>query len=182
MPEFAGFSLADLIFLAFVIGSAIFAMIRGMLQEILRIHAWLLAFLVTNWLYPVLSPLFLGWVGEGIGADILTVIVPFVMLLVIFIAVAIWLSYRISDKVFIPYDHVFGFMWGFFRGCLILSVLYLGMLLALGANSEPSWLRSSMSHRYLQIGANWILDVSPVSFANRGRALMTPSNSSAPAP
>ena len=182
MPEFAGFSLADFIFLAFVIASAIFAMIRGLLQEVLRIVAWLMAILVTNWLYPVLSPLFLGWVGKGIGADILTVIVPFITLLVIFIAVAIWLSYRINDKVKMPFDHFLGFLWGVFRGALILSVLYLGMLLALGANAEPSWLRSSLSHRYLQIGANWILDFSPDSFANRGRELMTPSNPSTPAP
>ena len=175
MPEVAAFSFIDFITVSFIVASAIFAAVRGFLQEILRIIAWVLAILVTNWLYPFLSPLFLGWVGPGIGANILTVIVPFISLLVLFICAAIWLAYRISDKVKIPFNHILGFFWGVFRGGLILSVLYLGIFLALGANSEPVWLKNSRSHPYLEVGAGWILNLSPEAFAKRGRELMSQS-------
>ncbi|MDI9408602.1 MAG: CvpA family protein [Candidatus Pacebacteria bacterium] len=176
MFEAVGFSVADLLIIGFILASAIFAMLRGFVQEVLRIVAWVLAVLAANWLYPLVKPLFEGWIGPGVGANILGLIVPFISLLVVFLVVAVWLTYRIKDRAPIPFDHSLGFIWGAIRGAIILSIVYLGMILVLGANSEPAWLKNSLSHAYLQTGADWVLTVSPDSFAERGRELLQQNN------
>lgn len=193
----------DIGVIAVIALSAVFAFARGFVREALSIVAWVTAGAVTYYGFnvvlalvdpmvhnPLLSKLIAGF-GLFIGALILMTIVTGII------------ARSVRSSALSPIDRTLGFIFGLFRGALIVSLAYLLLDVSLTPSDRPGWIREAKSTPYLQQGADLLKAVLPESLKSKSadaadqaiktvspaieadkalRALTNPTPPAAPAP
>lgn len=142
-----GFDIAVLILVGL---GAITGFMRGFVQEVFALAAWVLALVAIHNLHTPLSAALTQYVGTESGASVLA----FAILLLVPYAIVKLLSDRLGtasrNSVLGPIDRVIGFGFGAIKGIVItvlaFSVLVLGYDTIWGAGGRPQWITQSRAY------------------------------------
>jgi membrane protein required for colicin V production len=154
-------TLLDVILLAVMLISAILAMIRGLMREILSIAAWVIAAVVTLYSYTKLVPLAKGYVNNDIVATGAVVAGTFLLTLLIVSVITVRFSDMVLDSRIGALDRTLGFLFGLGRGLVIVVVAFLFFDWLVQAKQQPGWVTNAKSRVVLQSTGDWLKSMLP---------------------
>lgn len=140
----------DIIVLIIVGVAATGGFLRGFVQEVLSLAAWILAVFAIHYLH---TPLF-EWLEPRIGTPSGAALLAFAMLLLIPYAGMKLIAGRAGkasrDSILGPIDRVLGFGFGGIKGAIVVvlafSVLVLGYDTAWGITGRPIWMTTARTY------------------------------------
>lgn len=149
-----GFDIAILILVGL---GAITGFVRGFVQEVLSLAAWVVSLVAIHNLHNPLTQAFLDPIGTETGAAVLA----FAVLLLVPFAIVKLLANRMGEasrnSVLGPIDRLIGFGFGAAKGILIavmaFSVLVLGYDTIWGATGRPLWITQARTYPFVDAGS-----------------------------
>ena len=153
----------DYIVLLIVGVASVGGFLRGFMQEILSLAAWLLAAFAIRFLH---TPLTLA-LQDSIGADITTALLAFALLLLIPYAAMKVIANNVgaasSNAVLGPIDRVLGFGFGALKGIVIVviafSLLVLGYDTVWSYKGRPNWISSARSYELVDASSRELVEM-----------------------
>ncbi|MEO0461860.1 MAG: CvpA family protein [Pseudomonadota bacterium] len=141
----------DIIVLGVVAVAAVGGFIRGLVQEVLSLAAWILAAFSVYYLHPPMTEFLRGYYN----AEPATPLLAFVLLLLIPYAamkvIAANAGEASRDSILGPIDRVLGFGFGAVKGSLIVvfafSVLALGFDEMWDYKGRPDWIKQARTYK-----------------------------------
>jgi membrane protein required for colicin V production len=151
----------DIVVVAIVLLSAVFAMYRGLVSETFNIVDWAAATFIAVEFTPTFQPL----LGGSIEPAWLEYIVTFIgIFLVMFIPLSM-LNFKVSEAVrkseIGPVDRVLGFLFGTIRGIAIVGVAYILYAMFVPMEQHPQTLTRSHVYPVIRQSAEMLLDIVP---------------------
>lgn len=145
-----GFDIAILVLVSL---GAITGFMRGLVQEVFTLAAWVLALVAIRNLHTPFTKALVDIVGTESGAAVLA----FALLLLIPYAIVKLLSGKFGEasrnSVLGPIDRVLGFGFGAVKGMIIavmaFSVLALGYDTIWGAGGRPTWITQARAYPFI---------------------------------
>jgi len=154
------FTFVDLLVLAVITVSAVFAAWRGFVQESLSIFAWAAAAFAALYFGPSAVPLLEGAMSEwaaivaGYAGVFLVVVIPLS-----------FMSYRFSENVrrspVHALDRALGFFFGIARGLVIVGAVYLVFSVIVPIPRQPSWITKARLLPLIQSSGEVLLALLP---------------------
>ena len=147
----------DIIVIVIVGMGAVAGFMRGFVQEVLSLLAWVLAVFAIRFLHTDLT----AAIYEFMGSPITAAIFAFALLLLIPYA-AMKLIARVAGRksrasVLGPIDRVLGFGFGAVKGVIIVvigfSLLVLGYDTVWGERGRPDWIANARSYQLIDSGS-----------------------------
>lgn len=147
-------TILDGIVLAVVLLSAVLAMMRGFLREVLSIGSWIAAAAGAYFLYPTFLPFAQQYITEEVFATAAVIGVLFFLVLIIVSYLTMKLSDVVADSAIGPLDRTLGFLFGAARGVLLFVIATLFFNFFIPEN-PPQWVADSRSKPILdELGAD----------------------------
>ena len=149
-----GFDIAVLLLVGL---GAVTGFLRGFVQEILALGAWIAALFAIYVFHTPLSVFLQAYIGTGSGAALLA----FALLLLVpygaVKAMAKWAGRTSRASVIGPIDRILGLGFGGIKGLIIavlaFSILVLGFDVAWGLGGRPSWITRAQSYHFINAGS-----------------------------
>ena len=143
----------DIIVFLIVGVAAVGGFMRGFVQEVLSLAAWILAVLAMRYLHTDLSAALYNFIGTPSGASVLA----FVLLLLIPYAAMKLIAGRAGratrNSILGPFDRVLGFGFGAIKGVIIVvmafSLLVLGYDTMWGPAGRPPWIVNARTYPFV---------------------------------
>jgi membrane protein required for colicin V production len=154
-------TLLDVILLVVMLISALLAMVRGFMREVLSIASWAAAALLTLYAYPRLKPIVLQYVSNDIVASAVTIGGVFLGTLLVVSVFTIKISDTILDSRVGALDRTLGFLFGLARGLVIVVVAYLFFDWLVLDRSKPEWVTKAKSKVVLSSTGEWLKSLLP---------------------
>jgi membrane protein required for colicin V production len=154
-------TLLDIILLSVMLISAILAMVRGFMREVLSIASWAAAALLTLYAYPKLLPTAKQYVANDMAASGLVVAGVFLGTLLVVSVITIKISDLILDSRVGALDRTLGFLFGLGRGLLIVVVAFLFFAWLVPEKTQPEWVRNAKSRVVLQSTGQALMSMLP---------------------
>jgi membrane protein required for colicin V production len=151
----------DIILIGVMLISALLAMIRGFMREILSIAAWGIAAVVTLYSYSKLLPFAKTYFNNDIVAAAAVVGGVFLSTLLIVSVLTVRFSDMVLDSRVGALDRTLGFLFGLGRGLIIVVVAFLFFAWLVPERSQPEWVRSAKSRVVLQGTGDWLISLLP---------------------
>jgi Uncharacterized membrane protein, required for colicin V production len=138
-------TLLDGILIVVMLISALLAMIRGFVREVLSIAAWVAAAAAAFLLYDDVLPYVQPHIAQKQLALVASAGGVFVLTLIIVSFITMRISDYVLDSRIGPLDRTLGFVFGAARGLLLVVVgmLFFNWFIHDEAPSRPGWLRQS---------------------------------------
>ncbi|OYY69824.1 MAG: colicin V production protein [Sphingomonadales bacterium 28-55-16] len=143
------------IIVLFLIGSgAVFGVLRGFVQEVLSMIAWVLIILAVRMFHAPATAALAETVGSGSGAGILA----FLAIVIVIYALGTWISRSLGAKsrksLLGPIDRVLGLGFGMLKGLIMATLLFLlcvmGYDMVYGKDEgRPEWMTTSRTYPLL---------------------------------
>ena len=155
-----GFDIAVLLIVGL---GAITGFMRGFVQEVLALAAWVFALFAIRFLHEPLTSFFEPHVGTSSGAAVLAfallLLVPYAFVKLI----ARWLGERSRQSVLGPIDRVLGFGFGGVKGMIIVtlgfSILVLGYDTVWGAGGRPTWITQARTYPFVNASSEALVTI-----------------------
>jgi membrane protein required for colicin V production len=154
-------TLLDVILIGVMLISAILAMIRGFMREILSIAAWVIAAVATLYSYSKILPYAKSYVNNDIVATAAVVAGTFLLTLLVVSIVTVRFSDMVLDSRVGALDRTLGFLFGLARGLIIVVVAFLFFAWLVPAKTQPSWVANAKSRVVLQSTGDWLMSMLP---------------------
>jgi len=154
-------TLLDIILIAVMLISALLAMIRGFMREILSIAAWLIAALVTLYSFTRLLPVAKTYFNNDIVAYGAVIGGTFLGTLLVVSVITVRFSDMVLDSRIGALDRTMGFLFGLARGLVIVVVAFLFFAWLVPDRSQPEWIRGAKSRVVLQGTGDWLMSMLP---------------------
>src|SRR5215208_7865547 len=151
----------DLILLVVMLVSAMLAMIRGFMREVLSIGAWAIAAIATVYSYARLLPLAKQYFNNDIVAAAAVIGGVFLGTLLIVSVLTVRISDMILDSRVGALDRTLGFLFGLGRGLVIVVVAFLFFAWLVPDRSQPEWVKNAKSRVVLQGTGQWLMSMLP---------------------
>ncbi|QZD88276.1 CvpA family protein [Qipengyuania psychrotolerans] len=153
----------DYIVLLIVGVAAIGGFMRGFMQEILSLAAWILAAFAIRFLHTPLTLALQDFLGDGIATSVLAfallLLIPYAAMKVI--ANNVGMASR--DSLLGPIDRVLGFGFGALKGIVIVVIAF--SLLVLGYDSvwdyrgRPVWITTAKTYELVDGGSRTLVEI-----------------------
>ena len=121
-------TLLDVVAIGIILISAVLAMVRGFVREVLSIASWLIAAVAAYYLYAPLQDVIQPYVDNETLATIIAVVVVFIVVLVIVTYITMKIADLVVDSRIGSMDRMFGFLFGAARGLLVVVVAFAGFI------------------------------------------------------
>jgi membrane protein required for colicin V production len=154
-------TLLDIILIGVMLISALLAMIRGFMREVLSIAAWVIAALVTLYSFSKLLPLAKTYFNNDIVAYAVVIGGTFLGTLLVVSVITVRFSDMVLDSRVGALDRTMGFLFGLARGLVIVVVAFLFFAWLVPDRSQPEWVRSAKSRVVLQGTGDWLMSMLP---------------------
>jgi len=154
-------TLLDIILLAVMLVSAILAMVRGFMREVLSIASWGAAAAATLFAYPKLLPVAKQYFNNDMFATAAVVGGVFLGTLLVVSIVTMKISDMILDSRIGALDRTLGFLFGLARGLVIVVVAFMFFGWLVPPRTQPEWVRNAKSRVVLQGTGNWLISMLP---------------------
>lgn len=140
----------DIAVLTLVGGFAVLGFMRGLVQEVTSLLAWILAIMAVRFFHPVVTDFVSGWVGTAGGAAMLAFVLLFggVFLLVKWGSRA--MGQRSRASIVGGFDRGLGAGFGALKGLIVATIGFMIATLlydiGYGNAQRPAWLTDSRSY------------------------------------
>lgn len=171
MEQFGGFpiNLFDVGVVVILLGSAVFAYIRGLVHEIFSIVGWIGAIAATFYGFPFAQPYARQFIETEIIADLAAGALIFLFSLVVLSILTRSISSRVKDSALNALDRALGFLFGLVRGALIVVISYIGFDLLVAKKDHPDWVRTARTMQLIEPGADLLIAHLPDDYAIKRR-------------
>ncbi len=146
----------DIVVLVVVGLSALFALSRGFVTELLSLLGWVGAFIGLRLFFAPVSTWMRGSISSPAGADVLTLLLLFFGLLMFFRFIAGFLGNKVKQTSVGIVDRVMGAAFGAVRGVLIVSLGYAAVMLLIDRENMPDWVKGSKTEPLIAFGADTV--------------------------
>ena len=160
----------DLAVAAILLISALLAVARGFVREVMSVASWVGAAIIAWYAYPEAHPLLVQAMGPGLLADLATAAAVFLVPLVILRIITGMLAEKVAGSGFGGLDRVLGLAFGLARGALIVCAAYLLATYIIKERDFPAWVTEARLEPPVRGGAIWLAGLLPASMAADGRA------------
>jgi membrane protein required for colicin V production len=155
------FSFVDLLVVAIVGISAVFAIYRGFVRETLSIFAWAAAAFATLYFGPAAA----GLLKDRLSPALLGIALGYVGVFLVVLIPLSFMSFRFAEGVHRSpvgaLDRSLGFAFGVVRGLAILGFGYILFTSVMATHDQPKWLTSARSLPLIQSCAQVLLSLVP---------------------
>ena len=153
----------DIIALVLLGGGAVFGAMRGFVHEALSLIAWVLAVLAVKFFHTPAMNALAAPVGSGSGAAVLAFVLLFGVTFILGRLLAKSLGARTRQSVLGPVDRVLGLGFGFVKGLIGATLLFLLATLVVdtvrgGPASRPDWIRNARTYPLLSATSRAMVD------------------------
>jgi membrane protein required for colicin V production len=154
-------TLLDIILIGVMLVSALLAMIRGFMREILSIAAWVVAAIATLYAYSRLLPYAKSYFSNDIIAAGAVIGGTFLGTLLIVSIITVRFSDMVLDSRVGALDRTLGFLFGLGRGLIIVVVAFLFFAWLVPPRTQPAWVANAKSRVVLQSTGDWLISMLP---------------------
>jgi membrane protein required for colicin V production len=154
-------TLLDIILIGVMLVSALLAMIRGFMREILSIAAWVIAAIATIYAYVKLLPSATSYFNNQYIAAAAVIGGTFLGTLLIVSIITVRFSDMVLDSRVGALDRTLGFLFGLGRGLVIMVVAFLFFAWLVPARTQPNWVANAKSKVVLQSTGDWLMSMLP---------------------
>ena len=156
-------SALDIFVILLLGGGALIGVVRGFVQEVLSLAAWVVAVAMLKLFHEQLWSGMTGFVGTSAGAAVLAFALLFVPSFILVKVLARTLGKRSRKSVLGPVDRVLGGGFGMLKGLIGATLFFLFANLATdmiyGAEAErPAWMQNSRTYPLLNASGRAIVD------------------------
>jgi membrane protein required for colicin V production len=148
----------DIIVLLIVGVAAVGGFMRGFVQEVLSLAAWVLAVFAVRYLHTDLTAFLFEYIGTPSGAAVLALVL---LLLIPYAAIKLIASRAgrsARNSVLGPIDRVLGFGFGAVKGVIIVvmafALLVLGYDTTWGVGGRPTWMTTARTYSFVNAAAD----------------------------
>ena len=145
--------LLDIILIALMLLSGFLAMVRGFSREVLSISSWIIAGLVAFTFYQRFAPLAAEYTISFTSNELVPQIVSGAVIFLIALIVVSLITMKIADFIVDSrvgaLDRTLGFVFGAFRGALLVMVLLM-FYLNFFPDNQPEWVANAKSKPMLE--------------------------------
>jgi membrane protein required for colicin V production len=154
-------SVVDLVYAIITILSLIKCYKKGFVLSILSMAKWLLAYVITLIIFPIIKPYLKDVIDSEYVLDIGLGITIFIIVIFLVLMVNKGISKAISYSGIGSLDTVFGFFFGFIRAYIISIFIFSGIHIVYNYDKWPLNLDKSYIFPYLEKGSNYLLKEFP---------------------
>lgn len=142
------FTILDVILIVVVLISAVLAMARGFVREVLSVASWVAAVAAAYYFYPTLLPTVRPYFDSTTVATIISAAVIFFIALIVMSFITMKIADFVIDSRVGAIDRALGFIFGALRGLLlvVIAVLFFDWLVQV----PPGWVANAQSRPMLE--------------------------------
>lgn len=164
-----GANAADLIIVAIVLMSGLWALWRGFVREVLGIVGWVGAALVTLYGFSTVRPYAQELISIPLVADVAAGLVLFIATLILLSLVSSAISSSVRGSALGALDRTLGFLFGLVRGFIVVCLAYLVLGWAIPQPADrPAWVTSARTLPLIERGAQMLASLLPADARERG--------------
>ncbi len=153
------FNIIDITIFGVILTSCIVATSRGFVKELFSVISWILSLIVAFNFFEKFKLKLLDHISQEIIADFLAFGFPFLGTLIMSSIISSWLSPKFDVNGVLIFDKICGFVFGAFRGFLLIILFYLGFLYLIGKDKNlPDTLLEAYSFKYINFSAEWMVE------------------------
>jgi membrane protein required for colicin V production len=154
-------SIIDLIYLIITMLSIIKCYGKGFVLSLLTTSKWILAYIITLYLFPKIKPYFKDIIDNEYVLDITLGVVIFVLLIFIILMINKGIGRAVKYSGIGRLDSVFGFFFGFVRAYVISVILFSGVNIIYNYNKWPINMNKSYIFPIIEKGSNYLIKEFP---------------------
>ena len=143
----------DIIVLLVVGLAAVGGLMRGFVQEVLSLAAWVVAVIAIRMFHTDLTEWLEGTIGSPSGAAVLAFALLLLIPYVVMKMIAGYAGRRSRKSVLGPFDRVLGLAFGALKGVIIVIIGFSLLVLAYdtiwGPDGRPDWLRNARTYAFV---------------------------------
>ena len=152
------FNIIDILVFGVILTSCIVATFRGFVKELFSIISWILSLIVAFNFFEKFKYKLLDHISQEIIVDLLAFGFPFLGTLILSSILSSWLSPKFDINGVLIFDKICGFVFGAFRGFLLIILFYLGFLYLIGKDKKlPDTLLEAYSFRHINFSAELLV-------------------------
>jgi len=174
----------DLVVIAVLLLSALLALFRGFVKEVLGIAGWVVAVAATIFFFPIVRDIVRSYIESRLIADIVTGAAIFLPTLILCSLLTHWISEQVRASAVSAVDRSLGFLFGLARGALIVVIAFWVADRLIPEQTRPVWLIEAKTRPLAELGYRWgaeliLRQLEPGRMPERQ---VTPGPQSAPVP
>ena len=152
----------DVIVVVVILISAVLAMVRGFVREVLSVASWVIAAGAAYLLYKQVLPLVQPYLDSKMMATIVSAAAIFFVALILASYITMKISDFVIDSRVGAVDRALGFVFGALRGILlvIVALWFFNFLVA----APPPWVANARTMPLLVSGGDWLISLLPPDF------------------
>jgi membrane protein required for colicin V production len=158
----------DLIVIAGIALSALFAFARGFVREALSIGAWVGAGLIALYGLAPARPIAQKFISSPMLADSAAGLVLFIGSLIVLSILTSMISRRVQQSALSAVDRALGLLFGLARGVVLACLGFLALSWAIQEKDWPAWVRESRTRPVLMSGGEYLKSLLPAAARERG--------------
>ena len=154
-------SIIDLIFIVITISSLIKCYNKGFILSILSMAKWLLAYVITLIIFPLIKPYVKDIIDNEYVLDIGLGISLFILVIFCILLINKGIGKAVKYTGLGSLDKIFGFFFGFMRAYILSIFIFSGVHIVYNYDKWPLNPNKSFIFPYLEKGSNYLLKEFP---------------------
>ncbi|HEY2033048.1 MAG TPA: CvpA family protein [Rhizomicrobium sp.] len=150
----------DVLVVAIVLASAVFAVYRGFVAETLSIFAWAAAAFATLYFAPAAAPLLAGSMSP-VAAQIVAYVGVFLLVLIPLSFMSARFGENVQSSSVGPLDRSLGAVFGIIRGLILIAMAYILFTLIVPVKKQPEWIADAWTLPLIQDTGDVLLSLVP---------------------
>jgi len=154
----SAFTTFDIIVLATILLSTLFAFSRGFVTTALSFLAWGGAFFTAVLGFDMVAPWVQSYITQEDVANIATFALLFFISLFIFKQIAVMIGGKVKSSVFGFLDRSLGALFGLLRGYVLVCIAFIAISAFFGS-PKPTWFVEAQTYDFVKYGAEMVTDL-----------------------
>jgi len=155
------FSLFDVIYFIITILSLVKCYKKGFVLSLLSASKWLLAYVITLFLFPKTKPYVEGIIDNDYILDVTLGLCLFIIVIFLILLVNKGISKAVTYTGIGGLDKIFGFFFGFIRGYVISVCIFATVDIIYNSDRWPIDMENSLSFQLVEKGSNYLINEFP---------------------
>lgn len=170
----SSFNIIDLAIILILALSVVVGILRGATREVLGIAGWVGALATVFYGLPLFRPLGRHYIQNPMIADGVVAGILFILSLAVFILISRTLSGRVKGSLLGGLDRSLGLIFGFFRGVLVICLIYLVLGFFYPPGQTPESIKNARLTPWFMEGAKELTHFIPKDYLpQKDRSLST---------
>ena len=151
----------DVVFLVIVAISILVSVARGFVKEVLSILGWILAGVAVYYLLPVVEPITKKYIESELLVAIVNSMGILLLFCILWILLTDKLSFQIRNSKFSAVDRIFGILFGFLRGIVVVLLVQIMITSLIPEEAEQGIFAESKYFKLAEESSKPIKDMIP---------------------